>query len=399
MKRFRHVVAPIAMSCIPLVVPMSAWGALGAQPDSYSPLLMGMGGASIANPVDTISGAENPANLSKVGNRFDFATLLLTTDQNNTYLSPNNQLSGLKFFAIPSGGVNFQYDSKTTFGVVVSGEGAGGLYNQSSVPVPGLSHSTTIFVANFISPTVTRKLTDNLAVGVSLNLVSAAFLARGVAVPNGQPIAADLSSGFSQLPGHGMRFAYGVGFRLGVLWDVLPTLSVGASYTSKTALSRFSGYNRDVLASSDGRGDLPEEYGVGVSWRPIPALTLAADYLRINWGNTRVFGNPESFGYRNINAGRFGASYDINNRWTVRAGYMVSGQWSDSAHTMTNVLGPVTQNRSVTGGFTYHIDKKQDISFSFDYGLPNKVYGTGPSTGTNLDTSINFYALQYSRKF
>ncbi|WP_454752830.1 OmpP1/FadL family transporter [Cupriavidus necator] len=324
--------------------------------------------------------------------------MLLTTDQNNTYLSPENNLSGLKFFAIPSGGVNFQYDSKTTFGVVVYGEGAGGIYNQSAVPVPGFSHLTTIFSANFIAPTVTRKLTDNLAVGVSLNLVSAAFLARGVAVPNGQPINSDLSSGLSQLPGHGMRFAFGAGFKLGVLWDVLPTLSVGASYTSKTALSRFSGYNRDIFASSDGRLDLPEEYGVGLSWRPIPALTLAADYLRINWGNTRVFGDPGSFGYRNINVGRFGAAYDINNRWTVRAGYMVSGPWSDSAHTMA-VLGPVTQNRSVTAGFTYHIDKKQDLSFSFDYGLPNKVYGTGPSTGTNLDTSINAYALQYSRKF
>lgn len=399
MKRFKNIAAPIAILCVPFAVPMSAWGSLGARPDSYSPQAMGMGGATLANPVDTTSGAENPANLSKVGNRFDVAALLLTTDQNNTFLSPQNKVSGLKFFAIPSGGVNYQYDSKTTVGVVVYGEGAGGLYNQSAVPVSGFSRSTTIFAANFISPTVTRKLTDNLAVGLSLNLVQAAFLARGVAVPNGQPIAPDLSSGFTQLPGHGMRFGFGVGFRLGVLWDVLPTLSVGAAYTSKTALSRFSGYNRDILASNDGRGDLPEEYGVGVSWRPVPAVTLAADYLRVNWGNTRVFGNPGSFGYRNINVGRFGAAYDIDNHWTVRAGYIVSGKWGDSAHTFANVLGPVTQNRTISGGLSYHIDKRQDVSFSFAYALPNKIHGTGPSTGTNLDTSVNVYALQYSRKF
>lgn len=392
------VVSAILAACA-LVAVRPALAAVGAQANSFSPENAGMAGASIANPADTVAAADNPAGMSKVGNRYDIGMMLIISDEKNTFLSSQNKLSGLKFFPNPAGGYNRQIDDRTTVGISIYGQGAGALYDQPILPMNGLSHAKALFMAEHFTPTVTRKLTDTLAVGASLDMVLAGLYTKGLVAPNGQPIAPDLSTGIVALPNHGLRSAFGVGVKIGVLWDVLPTVAVGASYSSKVSLSRFSGYNQDVLAGSNGHIDLPEEYGVGVKWKPIPQLTLAADYLRINWANARAFGDPNTFGYSNVNAGRFGVAYDLNSHWTVRTGFQVASNWSNSQNTLNNVLGPVTQNREISAGFTYHLDKAQDISFAIGYSLPNKVQGTGHSTGTNIDTSINFCTVQYSHRF
>jgi long-chain fatty acid transport protein len=370
---------------------------MGAQQTSYSTATDGMGGATLANPLDALAAADNPAGMSKIGNSFTLGVSIQTIDEHNTFVSPSNEISGYKVFPILSAGVNFQLNPRVTVGVSTYGQGAGGLFNQKLVPIDNLSNAQVLFVAQHIAPSVTYKLASNFAVGAALDMVIGALQTRGVVAPNGEPIAPDLSTGFSPLPNHGMRLSYGTGIKLGALWDILPNLSLGAAYTSKVSLSRFSGYNNDLFAPTDGRVDLPEEYGVGLAWMVIPRLTLAADYLRINWASTRGFGT--TFGYRNVNAGRFGVAYDLTTRWTLRGGYEVASQWSDPAFAANNTLGPAMQPRAVTAGFTYHIDKNQSISGAFEYGLRTRVEGTGTSTGSNIDTSVNYYNIAYSRSF
>lgn len=389
----------VFVSCGLLAATGPAWAALGAQTDGWSTILMGMGGAGIANPVDAVAAADNPAGMSKIGNEFDLGGMIGTLDENNTYLSPGNKLTGYKFLPLLDGGFNYQLNPLTTVGVSFFGMGAGGLYDQRQVPVQGLGNASALVGAVFVSPTVTRKITDSLALGFTINLVTAALDGQNLMVPNGSPVSPDLSTGFSELPNHGLRLGYGVGFSVGALWDVLPNLSFGASYRSKTAISSFSGYSQDLLASTGGHIDFPEEYGVGVKWNPIRSVTLAADYLRINWGNCRALGDPGLFGWKNINVGRFGAAWDINSKWTVRTGFTLSNYWTDTAHAATNVLAPVTTDQSVSAGATYRIDKNQAVSFAFDYGIPNKKVGTGPSQGVVIDTNTNFYTFQYSRRF
>jgi len=82
-------------------------------------------------------------------------------------------------------------------------------------------------------------------------------------------------------------------------------------------MGRLDGYERDLLAYSDGRLDVPAQYGVGVAWQPTERLTLAADWLRILWGEIKAMQDPNGFRWRNQPVLRFGASWMLDERWTV----------------------------------------------------------------------------------
>jgi long-chain fatty acid transport protein len=372
-----------------------AWAGMGIQQTAYSALNQGMGGAVIANPLDTLAAADNPAGMSKIGNRWDAGLTLLSIREDNSFLLPSNRITGHKFFPLVAAGFNYQLNPKTTMGLSFYSEGAGGIFDQKLAPIPNLSDAQIIVVASHATPSVSYKVSDSLAVGLGIDLALGMLKARGLVAPNGEAVSPDLSTGFSALREHGIRTAYGAGIKLGVLWDPLPNVSVGASYTSKVSMSRFSGYSEDLLLPNKGIFDLPEQYGLGISWKPFQSLTFAADYLRLNYAKTRTLGSQ--FGYRDVNVLRLGTAYDVSNAWTVRAGYTNSDQWSDPAYAFINTLGPTIQNRAATLGFTYHIDARQSVTGGLDYGIRNTITGTGASAGSNIDTAVNFFVISYAR--
>ena len=57
-------------------------------------------------------------------------------------------------------------------------------------------------------------------------------------------------------------------------------------------LGDAKGYKDDLLAIIGGYMDLPERYGVGLALHATEDLTLAVDYLRINWGDVSFLNNP-----------------------------------------------------------------------------------------------------------
>ncbi len=259
------------------------------------------------------------------------------------------------------------------------------------MPGPGAGVVKSSLTQVNLSPTLTFKPRSDLALGASLILGVQQFRANGVIAPGpgGMPVA---------VPSHGNAYATGVGGSFGVLWTPSPIVSVGAAYFTKTRFSSFSGYKDDLFATSGGHVDGPSKYGVGVAFRPLDNLTLGIDYLRLEWSKAAGYNSP-AFNWHDQNVVRLGVAYDINSRWTIRAGYSFANSHLDSDHTLANLFAPGISGRAVTAGVSYNIDKANSITAAIEYNIPRTIVGTGPSTGTNIHTNFQVYTIGYTHKF
>ncbi|MBY4867744.1 outer membrane protein transport protein [Burkholderia anthina] len=363
----------------------------GAELSANGPTAAGMGGVSIAVPQGTTTAVDNPAGMSEVGNQIDFFAVAVAAAANSTFVSPENHQFSRFVSVAPQMGFNYQVAPKWTFGVSVTGAGLASKYGEAPLPVPGASIAKASLLIINAAPTVTYKPLPNLSVGASIVLAVMQFRASGLIAPGPTgPIA---------IPSRGNSYATGIGAGFGVLWTPIPMMSVGASYYTKTRFTALSHYKDDILAPSGGHLDMPSKYGVGIAIRPLHGLTLGADYLRILWSGAAGVNMPASFNWHDQNVVRIGVAYDINQQWTVRAGYSFANSFIDSDHTLANYYANGITDRSVTAGATYNIDKKNSITFAVEYDIPRTVIGTGPSTGTNISANSQWYSIGYTHKF
>lgn len=352
----------------------------------------GMGGAAIAFPQDVASAVDNPAGIAELGSRVDFYMVALPVSANSTFGSADNHLFSRKIVVSPGFGFNYQIAPQWTFGVAMTGAGAASNYGRPVLPVPGAGNAKASLIIVNTSPTITYKPRSDLSIGASLVIGVEQLRLNGIIAPGAD-------GALQPVPSHGNANALGIGAGIGALWTPVPMVSVGASYFTKTWFTPLSGYKDDVLASSGGHIDSPSRVGVGVAIRPLPGLTLAMDYLRIEWAGAAGYNSSSTWGYRSQNVGRIGVSYDINPKWTVRAGYSFANNNVDSDHTVANMYGPGISSRAVTLGATYAIDKNNLVTAAFEYDIPTTIIGTGPSAGTNIRASYQGYTIGYTHKF
>jgi len=201
------------------------------------------------------------------------------------------------------------------------------------------------------------------------------------------------------LPGHGTESATGYGLRLGVLWQATPELWFGANYKTVTKMSSMSGYKNDLLAYRDGKIDLPAQYGVGVSWRPVSGVTLAADWLRIDWSGIKVMQDPNAFYWQDQPVLRGGVQWDIDEKWTLRAGASGNKRQVESTNLNANLLTPSINSRAYTAGVSWRMDRQNEFSLGYEYNPKTTMTGTGPSTGTTLSSTVQFFMLGYQHNF
>lgn len=352
----------------------------------------GMGGAAIAFPQDVPSAVDNPAGLAELGSRVDLYGSILPISANSTFGSPDNNLYSRRIVISPGFGVNYQIAPQWTFGVAVTGAGAASNYGRPVLPVPGAGDAKASLIVINTNPTITYKPLPNLSIGASLVVGLEQLRINGIVAPG--PDGA-----LEPVPSHGNSYAAGIGAGIGVLWTPIPMVSLGASYFTKTWFTAVAGYKDDVVAPSNGHIDSPSRYGVGIAVRPLPGLTIAADYLRIEWAGAAGYNTSSTFNYRSQNVGRVGVSYDINQKWTVRAGYSFANKHVDSDHALANFYAPGISPRAVTVGATYALDKNNFITGAFEYDIPTTIIGTGPSLGTNIHATYQVYTIGYTHRF
>jgi len=365
----------------------------GALPGGNGIKNAAMGGASIALPLDAVAAANNPAGIAFVPASTTFGLQVFRGQSSANYVLPGNRLRNSQTELAPEGGINWHLDSTVSFGISISGAGAGSDYGQAALPVPGAGMAkTTLRIAEII-PTVAWKPSPDLALGVGLTLARQQFEADGVIVP------APVPGGLLPLSGHGRQTATGVGLRAGLLWKPAADWSLGVNLKSRARMGRLDGYDRDLLAYSGGRLDVPAQYGVGLAWQASGRLTLAADVLRILWGDIKAMQDPNGFAWPNQPVLRFGAAWQLDDRWTLRAGYSRNRSQIDSSRAVQNLLVPSIHKEAYTAGLSWRVNPHSELNLGYELNPRTTLTGTGASTGTSLTSKVQMFLLGYHHTF
>ena len=390
----------------------SAYATNGYFSHGYVMKAKGMAGASTTNTEDAFFGANNPAAAAFVGNRIDLGVDLFSPIREATM--ENWGGSGMNvsvesddsYHLIPEFGYNRMVNNNLALGVTVYGNG--GMNTHYSEVMPG----TNLFGAPgalgidlmqlVIAPTLAYKVAPNHSIGVSPLIGYQLFKADGLGGPTSE---------------HDDSFGYGV--RVGYLGKITPTITVGAAYSSEINFEEFDKYNWLFLENGD--FDLPENYNLGVAWQATPAVKLALDYQRINYGEVTAVGAPASaggFGYDNIDVWKLGVEYKYSQKLTLRAGYshtdspIVGASLAECmagsvncGETTLNILAPAVIEDHVTLGFTYTLASGNEVTMAYMHALKNDVSGQGfaadgvTPTGTNtIQMYQNSLGIQYSWK-
>jgi long-chain fatty acid transport protein len=381
------------IAIIAVIVHGSAHAINGAQLGGSGIKNAAMGGAGIALPLDASAAANNPAGMAFVPTSASVGVQVFRGHSTADYVQPGNLLENRQTLPAPEGGLNVQLSSAYAVGFSIAGSGVGSDYGRPALPVPGAGTAeTTLRIVEFI-PAVAWRPRQDIALGMGLTIAHQQFKANGIVVP------APVSGGLVPLPEHGTKSSNGVGWRAGVLWKPTADWSIGANFKARTHMGRLDGYAQDLLEYSDGHLDIPKQYGVGVAWQPTHRLTVAADWLDIRWGDIKAMQDPNGFGWRNQRVLRLGASWALNEQWTLRLGASRNQRQIDSARTVQNFLVPSIHNHAYTAGLSWRVDSTSELNLGYELNPRTTLAGTAASAGTNLTSKVQLFMLGYQRAF
>lgn len=418
----KYLSALISAAVIAPLFSTSAFATTGYFMHAYSVNSQGNAGTAIANFQDSLTIASNPAGLSWMGKRFDAGLTIFAPDRESEISGnrsgANGQYDGnsRKYFLIPDVGYVHPINEQLTAGIAVYGNGGMNTnYKNNPYAVYDNSGSAGISLTQaFISPALSWKYADNQSIALAANILYQRFKAQGF---DGD-VFGGVSANQAAISNRGNDDSYGVGARIG--WSAKPTdqLTVGASYSSKIDASRFKKY--EGLFAGRGDFDVPESYGVGLNYQLTPALSVATDYLRINYSDVDSVGNGldqlfsnnlfgtaqgPGFGWEDINVYKVSATYQASEKLTLRAGYSYNDQPVQNDQTFLNILAPGVVQEHLSVGATWKIDDQQKVSLAYTHALEETVKGQNSIPANfgggeaNLSMSQNILGISYGLEF
>ncbi|MFD0930965.1 OmpP1/FadL family transporter [Methylophilus glucosoxydans] len=395
---------------IPVAVAFSfgnAWATDGYFSHGYSVRSQGVGGVGIALPQDALAAAANPAGMGKVGSRVDagvtwFRPVREAEIKGNTFGADGTYKGNdSQNFFIPELGYNTQYSEDVTLGVSVYGNGGMNTDYKKGIPLFNSNgRRTGVDLAQvFVAPTVTWKVHENHTLGVSLNLAYQRFEAKGL------QNFSNASSSSANLTNNGHDDSYGAGVHIGWLGEITDAVTLGATYQSRTYMSRFDKYKG--LFAEQGDFDIPSTYGVGVAVKVTPALTLAGDFQRINYSEVDAVGNASlsnlsnglgndngaGFNWQDAKVYKIGALYQYSPALILRAGYNHVDQPIRAGDTLFNILAPGVVKDHVSIGATWVLSPQSEVSFAYTHAFENTVRGQNsiPAGFGGGDANVRMY--------
>lgn len=377
----------------------------------YGMKAKGMAGVGIALPQDSIAAATNPAGMVMIGSRIDLGLDIFMPSRGAEVANAGGLANGTfdgngksKFF-IPEFGYNRVMDENMSLGLSVYGNGG---MNTDYKTSPFGPNAGINLEQLFIAPAWAMKVNPSHSIGVALNLVRQTFSATGLSM------FATSSSNSAALTDTGKDSSTGVGLRLGWTGELTPMLTMGATYQPKTKMSKFSKYAG--LFAEQGGFDIPASYGLGIAVKATPEMTIAADYIAIQYGdvpsvaNTLTAGgalganNGMGFGWTDVTVLKLGVSQVISDTLTVRAGYSHNTQPIPTSQTMFNILAPGVVQDHLTLGATWNVSKENEVTVAFMHAFEKKVTGPGAIPAgfgggdANIHMNENSLGVAYSWK-
>ena len=201
--------------------------------------------------------------------------------------------------------------------------------------------------------------------------------------------------GFSSDPGNlsdnGNDYSFGVGARFGLQAALPGNFRFGAAYQLRTYMSPFEDYAG--LFADQGDFDIPPSLQVGLAWKPVEDLTFLFDFRRIWYSQVAAVGNDfvlpspgrqlgdsdgPGFGWDDVNAYKVGVQWDVDQTWTLRAGYSYVEQPISSSEVLFNILAPGVIEHHITAGIEYRLDEDTALRLSGFYAPSSSVKGNNP---------------------
>jgi long-chain fatty acid transport protein len=412
---------------IALVTP-AAFATNGLAPTGLGQEHKAMGGASVANPVNTMSMASNPASASFIRDGWDVELELFKpnrTIQRKDF--PN--LSGESFkgdekpvFLIPGGGYKKQYNDQYAIGISMYGNGGMNTEFKNSPTFPtgqnppnhlapfngGSGANTGVNLEQlFISPTLGIKLNDKHSVGISANLVYQQFEA------NGLEALAGFSGDKANFTGRGVDSATGIGATIGWIGKLDDATTLGAAYRLKTKMSKFKKYAG--LFPDGGQMDVPAAVTIGLSRQVTPKTKIAIDMQKVYYSKVGAIGNSgqvqlpfgstggPGFGWDDQTIIKVGLKHQMNPKLAVMVGYNHGDSPVDGNDTFFNALTPAVVEDHFSLGFDYKLNKNASILGSYSHAFSGTVKGNLQTPGQpqpfDLTMDQDAIGIGYSVKF
>jgi len=369
-----------------------------------------LAGGGTALSLSSLGAASNPAGLAFLGRT--------TYDVNVAYFNPMRQFTvtgnpsgfpgtfGLKpqtlesdrnTFFFPSIGASFALNKTMALGVMLFGNGGMNTEYPDQVFYDPTSPKTGVDIDQmFVGVTYSLKLAYGHAIGVTALLAYDRFAAQGLAAFSG------FSSDPTALTGNKNSTATGVGVRVGYQGQLMPALSIGASYQMKISMGEFDDYKG--LFAEQGGFDIPATWNVGIAVTPAKGFKITADFQQILYSGVKSIANPMDlttnypadptgkpnpnfqalgtdggwgFGWTDINIYKFGLMYEVNN-WTIMAGYSYGDNPVQSSEVLFNILAPGVIQNHITFGITRKVNKSNALTVSMMYAPSSSVTGPNP---------------------
>ena len=401
-----------------LLMPSIAHATMGMDLIGFGAKSRGMGGIGVAYAQDSLSMAYNPANAGKVGaSRFDIGGELfhpkMSVKHNSNLLPIEDERkpdsigigdSRFEWFPMPFMAYAEQLNDEISWGVAVVGAGLVTSYKQPKdtfFNFNGIAKEQVdiYLIRMMIMPTLSYEVNDDVSVGASLVIGMQGFKASGLEAFGdlGFSVAnvEDMSSGhWSQ--------SYGLGIKLGGLWDVTDKVTIGASYAPRLNMSEFKEYKG--LFAEQGDFDVAEEYALGINYKITSKANISFEVSQVNYNDIKSIGNPGpsasdpsdfnplcpgvdtidcklggsngmGFGWQNQTRYKIGGDFAYSEKLTLRAGWAYAEAPIPEDQVLFNLLAPATVEHNLTLGASYQYADDIEISVNYLHGFANTIKG------------------------
>ncbi len=384
----------------------------GYFPHAFGIKSKGVAGSDVAFAQSAMTIAVNPAGLSDVEDQLTVGISLFSPNRKFSgtasalsALGSNGQTSKKKLFSIPNFGYSRKINDRATFGFALYAAGgmnttySNSIFNNAvGVAVGGETGIDLTQVG--LSPALSYKITDAISFGIAPIFSISRFKAVGL---DAFATAANSTSP-SNVTDNGYDWAYGFGGRAGIQVKPSSAVSLSGYYQSRIYMSKFKKYKG--MFAEQGDFDIPASMGLGVAFKPMSALTLTGAYKRVWYSKIKAVGNPlvapsnlgadngSGFGWKDVDIFSVGATYDVNDKLTVRAGYAYNTQPIPKTQTFFNILAPAVIQHHITGGLSYALSEKVTLDLAGMVAPTATVRGVPTPAGYGITAPITLKMWQ-----
>lgn len=373
-----------------------------------------MSGADIAVARDTSALNTNPAGLTQISEkRFDFyGSLLRTTDLSHQDQFGNNEHASNLYTGLGGFGYAQHLESlPCTAGVGLFAQGgSGGVFEDLNTAFNTQDEFSALFAVAKLTGGLGCKVNDDLSIGGSFGLVYAQAEQKIFPDTSVPPTFA----GIEVEDATSLRTS----FKLGIQYQVSPTLKLAASYTGKTELPLTGGqlklnmsgaalgtvtYNKVKIEGLA----LPREIGLGAAYQIHDDLLIAVKLNWLNWADamkktTLTASDPDNPSLPNINSISTmnwhnqwviatGAAYRYDDKTTLYAGYNYGKNPIPEAHT-TPLIAGIFEHHITLGG-SYKYTPEWTIYSGLEYDVRKKVNYTNTELPFGNDAQLRNEAI------